>query len=333
MTVMKGLSKLSCMAWVGLCMVIFCACKHQSQDQMMFGDTSRIDRPFSKDPHVIRWHDYCLMYYSIPPSDKDADIVGWGIGIARSTDLVNWEAVGEIVPEFEYEAKGLCAPSAMVINDTVHLFYQTYGNWEKDAICHATSIDGLSFTKNTTNPVFRPKGDWTVGRAIDAEIAQFKGKYYLYFATRDTTFKIQYQGVAVANGQLFDKGQWKQLSDGPVLKPEYPWEGDCVEGASIIQKGDSLYMFYAGAYNNRPQQVGVAISADGINWRKMSNKPFLTNGDPGSWNNSESGHPHLFKDRDGRTYLFYQGNNDQGRTWFISQREVFWNDKGPYLKW
>ena len=30
-----------------------------------------------------------------------------------------------------------------MLNDQIHLFYQTYGNWEKDAICHAWSQDGI----------------------------------------------------------------------------------------------------------------------------------------------------------------------------------------------
>ena len=90
-------------------------------------------------------------------------------------------------------------------------------------------------------------------------------------------------------------------------------------------------MFYAGAYNNFPQQIGVAKSSDGVHWTKLSDKPFLSNGAPGEWNSSESGHPNLFTDNDGRTYLFYQGNKDKGKTWFLSMVEVKWNDKGPYL--
>jgi len=35
-------------------------------------------------------------------------------------------------------------------------------------------------------------------------------------------------------------------------------------------------------------------------------KPYEVPGKPGEWNSSESGHPFLFRDDDGRTYLFYQ---------------------------
>ncbi|MGC9352825.1 MAG: family 43 glycosylhydrolase [Mariniphaga sp.] len=306
----------------------------QAQQQMMFGDTSRKGVPFSKDPHVIKFENRYLMYFSIPPfTDKSNPVKGWNIGIAESSDLINWQKIGEINPEGDYESKGLCAPCALVIDEKVHLFYQTYGNGRDDAICHAVSSDGISFERNATNPVFKPTGDWNCGRAIDAEVIKFNNRYLLWFATRDPGFEIQIQGVAAAPiNTEFNREDWKQLTDHPIMVPEFDWEKKCVEGASVIQRGDKLFMFYAGAYNNQPQQVGVAKSTDGIHWEKLSEKPFLPNGKPGEWNSSESGHPHIFEDSDGRTYLFFQGNADKGKTWYISNVEVFWDENGPYLK-
>jgi len=305
------------------------------QPRMMFGDTSRTGTPFSKDPHVIEFGGRYLIYYSIRPyKDVSNPVKGLGIGIAESHDLINWKKIAEIIPEADYESQGLCAPCARVIDGKVHLFYQTYGNGKNDAICHAWSSDGIRFTRNSTNPVFHPEGAWTCGRAIDAEVIKFKDKYYLYYATRDSDYKIQMQGVAEAPaGTSFNRGDWKNLSvEGPMLKPELPWEKNCIEGASVIEKNGKLYMFYAGAYNNAPQQIGVASSKDAVHWKRLSDKPFLANGKTGEWNSSESGHPHIFSDANGKTYLFFQGNNDNGRTWYISKVEVKWNSKGPYIK-
>lgn len=141
------------------------------------------------------------------------------------------------------------------------------------------------------------------------------------------------QGVATASLNTdFNREDWTQACDKSILYPECDWEGECIEGASIVKKDNKLYMFYAGAYNNAPQQIGVAVSEDGLNWKRLSEEPFLRNGKPGEGNSSESGHPHLFTDLDGRTYLFYQGNNDHGKTWYITQQEVLWKDGKPYLK-
>ena len=297
---------------------------------MRFGDTSRTGVPFSKDPHVISFHGKYLMYYSIPPKDN----LGWGIGVAESENLHKWERKGEVSPMADYEAKGLCAPCALVRNDTVHLFYQTYGNGKKDAICHAWSVDGVNFTRNRTNPIFAPKaGEWNCGRAIDAEVVFANGKYYMYYATRTPDYVKQIIGVATASeGTDFNREAWTEACDKAILIPEYPWEETCVEGPSVVQMDGELYMFYAGAYNNRPQQIGVARSKDGIHWEKIGNKPFLANGDVGAWNYCESGHPHIFKDVDGKTFLFYQGNNDFGKTWLLSNVRVFWKNSLPYMK-
>ena len=313
---------------------IFLGLSVNGQEKMMFGDTSRKGVPFSKDPHVIRFNGRYLMYFSIPPfDDKTNPIQGWNIGIAESYDLIHWEKVGEINPSGEYESKGLCAPCALVTGGKVHLFYQTYGNGRNDAICHAVSSDGFSCERNPTNPVFKPTGDWNCGRAIDAEVVKFNDRYLLYFATRDPNYEIQIQGVATApENTSFNREEWTQLTNYPIMVPEYEWEGKCVEGASVIQRGKQLFMFYAGSYNNAPQQVGAAKSKDGIRWKKLSKQPLLPNGKPGDWNSSESGHPHIFSDENGRTFLFYQGNNDNGKTWYISNVEVFWNKKGSFLK-
>ena len=92
-------------------------------------------------------------------------------------------------------------------------------------------------------------------------------------------------------------------------------------------------MFYGGAYNNAPQQIGCAESEDGLEWRRVSDEPLLPNGPKGRWNSSESGHPFVFTDADGRYHLFFQGNNDGGKTWFLSRKEILWDEDMPYLVW
>jgi sucrose-6-phosphate hydrolase SacC (GH32 family) len=303
-----------------------------AQTQMMFSDTSR-GRPFAKDPHVVQFKGRYLMYYSVGPYLDGRAVDPWSIGIAESRDLINWQKVGEILPQTDYEAQGMCAPGAVVVNGKIHLFYQTYGNGPKDAICHAVSEDGLRFTRDASNPVFHPTGAWTSGRAIDAEVIIDGPTAFLYFATRDPASKIQKLGVATASAKSdFGRAAWKQASDDSILFPQLSWEQECIEAASVIKRGQEFVMFYAGAYNNSPQQVGVATSRDGIRWQRMFDQPFMANGKPGEWNASESGHPHIFRDRNGRTYLFFQGNNDKGKSWYLSQREIVWENGKPRLK-
>lgn len=298
--------------------------------KVYFSDTSRLGTPFAKDPSVIRFQGSYWMYYSIP----SAKTGGWGIGIAQSHDLVHWLKVGEVEPVQDVEKAGIAAPGARVLNGKVHLFYQTYGQLAKDSICHATSTDAIHFDRDPSNPVYRPtKMQWSVGRAIDAEVYPHGNELWLFFATRDHDMKIQEIGMASAPlDSDFSRKSWHDLSiAAPVLKPELPWEKKCIEAPSMLHHKGLYYLFYAGGYNNEPQQINVATSKDGSSWKRLSEQPLLANGEPGSWNSSESGHPGVFTDDNGKTYLFFQGNNDNGKTWYISMMEIRWHGTKPYL--
>jgi len=298
---------------------------------MLFTDTSR-GRPFAKDPAVVRFGDGYFLYYSIPPFGDGRSDDGWAIGIAHSVDLETWSRVGEIGPVQDCERNGICAPGAWVQGGKIHLFYQTYGNGRHDAICHAWSVDGVHFERDESNPVFRPGGAWNCGRAIDADVIEDGDRLLLYYATRDPDFRLQMLGVAAAPlTSSFGRDDWVQIDDGPILKPELPWEQECIEAAAVCRRNGRLFMFYAGAYNNKPQQIGCAVSDDGVSWQRLSDDPFLPNGAPGTWNASESGHPYVFVDDDGSTHLFFQGNNDNGRSWYLSRVAVGWDEERPRL--
>lgn len=289
---------------------------------MMFTDSSR-GKSIAKDPAVVRYQGRYFLYYSV----SGEGMAGWGIGIATSQDLETWEKIGEIPPTDDHESNGICAPGAIVLGDRVHIFYQTYGNRHRDAICHAYSEDGVHFQRNSSNPIIRPSGDWTSGRAIDADVCVFGEYLYLYYATRDPGHRIQMLGVHRAPlDSDFGREQWQQRCENAILRPELAWEQDCIEAPATLVRDGKVYMFYAGAYNNAPQQIGLAVSDDGEHFRRVSDTPFLPNGAEDAWNASESGHPFVFEDADGRIYLFFQGNNDGGKSWYLSKKELCYKD-------
>lgn len=301
-----------------------------AKGQMMFSDTSR---GFSKakDPAVVRFKGKYFLYYTVK---QNKTITGLRIGIATSQDLLTWKKWGELKVKHDYEKRGFGAPGAIVLNNKVHLFYQSSGNGRKDAICHAWSDDGYSFARNVSNPIFRPTGSWCAGRAIDADVIEYQGKLLLYYSTRDPKMKIQMQGVASAPiDSDFGREKWTQLNlDRAILRPQQPWEKKCIEAAAVCKHGGKLYMFYAGGYNNDPQQIGCAVSSDGVKWKRLFKKPLIPNGNEGEWNSSESGHPYAFTDKDGVTYLFYQGNNDRGKSWYLSKVKIGWKDGIPFVE-
>ena len=73
------------------------------------------------------------------------------------------------------------------------------------------------------------------------------------------------------------------------------------------------------------------VGSDVVEWQRLSDYPLLPNGQEGRWNSSESGHPVIFTDDDSRMYLFFQGNNNKARTWYLSKMFVKWQGNRPYL--
>ena len=296
---------------------------------MLFEDCQSAASSFAKDPCVVAFQGRYYLYYT--KYDRATDL--HGIGIAVSDDLTHFDILGMLTRETPGEVRGICAPGAIVLDGVIHLFYQSYGQFPRDYICHATSTDGVHFDRDPGNPVFQPQGEWNCGRAIDADVVVWGDRLLMYFATRDPALEKQLLGVAAAPlDSSFTRGCWTQLDmDAPILQPELPWEQLCIEAPAACVYHDKIYLFYAGAYNCCPQQIGCAVSTDALHYTRLFTTPLLPSGPAGSWNESESGHPYIFEDN-GVYHLFYQGSDDKGKTWRLSRALIrFDGHDMPYV--
>ena len=303
---------------------------------MHYGDTSRSPIPFAKDPTVIRLGDEYLMYYSVTAfvpdtmPGKPPVFTDWHSAIARSKDLVNWTRVGDLDLRDSKgnSIYGAVAPCVRKLDGKIHIFYQRA--WEGtdgvSNIWHAMSEDGITFTNTCDRPIIVPETNWSIKRSIDAEVYRVKDKLILLFATRDTTATYQIMGMAEAPyGCDYGPDKWTLLStDGPLMKPEYPWEMSCTEAPTVVKHKGVWYMFYAGAFNHEKQQIGLCTSTDGYHFTRIQPDGLCyTSGPEGSWNAWESGHPGVFQDDDGQVYLFYQGKSGLNETYYLSVSKVF----------
>ena len=308
---------------------------------MLYGDETRPGpegHPFAKDPTVIRHAGRYLMYYSVCgyqkgkiPKGVSKDRTGWRGAIAESHDLVSWTRIGEIEVSGAPDFVGWVAPCVKKFDGKVHLFAQGKRGEciANNVIWHAVSDDGINFSLGKDNPVMVPNNEWSIDRSIDAEVYRVGDRMMLMFATREKPgAKIQQLGMAWAPyGSDYGANDWTEMTlKGPFFRPERPWEMKCVEAPTVVERKGIWYMFYAGAYNHERQQIGVAWSPDGINFRRWSDEPVFPHGESGSWNAWESGHPGLFVDEDGRTYLFYQGKATLGGDYSLSCVEVIFKD-------
>ena len=316
---------------------------------MLYGDTSRNGpkRPFAKDPTVIRHDGKYFMYYSVRNYDKahfrkggDPNLLkSWWGAVAVSTNLVDWTRIGDIEIAGGRFTSAAVAPCVKKIDGKIHMFHQAHYQADKKGkewyctsknakIWHATSEDGVHFTCDGAAPAFSPSNTWSISRAIDAEVYRVGDRLMLMYATRDPSNVWQMLGMAWAPyGSGYGPGTWTEITTGaPFFRPDLPWEMHCIEAPTVVERKGIWYMFYAGAYNHEHQQIGVAWSKDGVNFRRWSDKPVFPHGKPGSWNAWESGHPGVFKDDDGRIYLFFQGKATLKGDYSLSCVEVVFED-------
>lgn len=97
--------------------IIFQSCfaqeiRNSNKPEMMYADSSRRGKPWSKNPHVIRFGGRYLMYTSVLPVEGSKSRE---IEITESQDLIHWKNVGMIRIEEAYEQNGISAPGVLVM--------------------------------------------------------------------------------------------------------------------------------------------------------------------------------------------------------------------------
>lgn len=296
---------------------------------MRYSDQSR-GFECAEDPEVVRFAGRWFLYYTLAPG-SGVRRLPWHIGIAVSDDLENWDKVGELAPEDLGVSNGVCVGSLLVIGGKLHLFYFTYGTGPRDSVCIATSSDGVAFTPHPRNPVFRAIGEWNCGRAISPSVVRHGDKLRMYVCTRDP--EMARQSIVVAEASLrgdLGPGNWQQLGWGEVFGPELGWEHESTESPSVIERDGRWYMFYGGGYWTRPQQVGCAMSMDGMRWTRFE-APLLPYRSGHADAPLERASPAVFRDVDGRDHLVVQESADRGQNWRVVSFPIEWREGRPVV--
>jgi len=118
-------------------------------------------------------------------------------------------------------------------------------------------------------------------------------------------------------------GVWLERPAGrPVIDrgPNGAWDHYAVDNPFLLLEGDKLYCFYEGQdkpfRNGGHERVGLAVSDDGLHWRKCDANPILDVGPHGAWDSEVAKIPCVTKHA-GQYWLFYTGRATAGGTMHI----------------
>jgi len=213
------------------------------------------------------------MYYDAYTEFKD-----WAFGYATSPDGITWEKhpnnpILELGAPGEWDSYWIS--DAFVVNaDTIfHMWYTGRKEGGQFRIGHATSPDGIEWTKDPDNPV-RDIADGIPASDFcgHSPVMHDGSLYHMYYMTGNWSTRIQEVWHATSQ----DGWNWTNDPLNPVL------EGDLYTYAtSVIFDGDQYLMFYGdGPAMN--WTINLTVSEDGSSWEQYSHNPVLTAGPPGS---------------------------------------------------
>ncbi len=224
-------------------------------------------------------------------------------------------------PVIEPGAPGEWDDAGGFINDVVfdgstyHMWFaglESSGYWWH--IGHATSTDGVEWTKDPANPVLRSgePGEWDDWGLSGVAVVHDGTQFHMWYTgwqgdVSDNSFRAGYATSP-------DGSVWTKHPDNPVMEVGSPgsWDDHGVSPAAIIVEGDTYYMWYEGARGNGlygETKIGYAESSDGLHWTKRL-EPVLDLGTyPGAWDPQTVGNFDVTFD--GSIYhLWYTGGAD-----------------------
>jgi predicted GH43/DUF377 family glycosyl hydrolase len=194
------------------------------------------------------------------------------IGHATSTDMISWvkdtlNPVLEVGPDGSWDDIWINSPCVIYDGTEYHMWYGGYNGLISGGvrIGHATSQDGVTWTKDPNNPVLSRAnaGRWDYPR-VDAPRVLYDGKI----------FHMWYSGGEYLEWKLgyawsYDGSNWEKYEENPVLDLGLAgsWEDYGVFHCSVIRDTENYQymMWYSGSDEEWSAQVGLATVPSIIN--------------------------------------------------------------------
>lgn len=209
----------------------------------------RIDGPQGDAIPFFHGGRYHLYYLEAPAGKLDQPERGrtpWRHIV--SDDLIHWEDLGIVLPlgtRDEADPDGIWTGSVVEKDGVIHIFY-TGGNRPRDTpqtICHATSTDGVTFTKDGRNPLFGPNTEWFEARDWRDPFVFWRDdlkQYWMLLSGRVKEGAPGRRGVVVLCTST-DLESWT-IRREPFYAPGNTW---CMECPEVFELGGKWRMIFS----------------------------------------------------------------------------------------
>ncbi len=170
-------------------------------------------------------------------------------------------------------------------------------------IGYATSVDGITWTPYSGNPVLTANAsswDTTLG---NPHVVHDASGYHLWYAG-DGPLAIRI-GYATSPDGL----HWTKYGTWPVFNGSLPWDTAAVTGPAVIRSGSLYIMYFSGHPGTYDYSMGRATSTDGVHWTEYAGNPVMTYTEP--WEQTRV-HPSYFSFGSSGYDLYYSAGAPGG---------------------
>jgi len=189
-------------------------------------------------------------------------------------------------------------PCVILVDETYHMWYD--GNWDNqgntnNGIGHATSLDGIQWTKDILNPIL------TKGPEVWESLCITQAS--VLFVDSDSLFHMWYAGWGDGPGHIghatsADGTHWTKDINNPVMSsgPSENWDDTDPLGPCVVLIDTTYHIWYNNWTPLGSFQIGHATSSDGIDWLKDNHNPVLSPGTSSGWDYDEVRNPKILYD-------------------------------------
>ena len=210
-----------------------------------------------------------------------------------------------------WDDKFVGMPSVIFDGNTYHMWYTGNTPEPIGSIGYASSADGITWTKETGNPILvhEPYGEWNEQTVYEPSVV-FDGLiFHMWYTSSDDPLlpgPIFIHHAISSDGLIWSK----DTLNNPVLSPgsNGSWDDVWIDSHCIIYVDSIYHMWYAGTANGTYVRIGHATSSNGVTWTKDPDNPVLNLGALSSWDYPRVEAPNVVFD--GNMYhMWYSGGN------------------------
>jgi predicted GH43/DUF377 family glycosyl hydrolase len=145
---------------------------------------------------------------------------------------------------------------------------------------HPPDTSRFEWKRSSGNPVFpATPGTWREAQSANPDLLRKEGTYYMYFrGQRGGHDRI---GVATIPVEKFDGVTWSIVPD-PIIDVGDPGSWDerhALDPAAVLANG-KVFLYYTGSSPRADRAVCLAVSEDGVHFKKYAQNPVIIGGGP-----------------------------------------------------